>query len=438
MNIPRTPRLSLLALTGLFFFSAAQGSTNDNLAWKFSFGANPAEVGSKTVSANTFYTTELGYGFEPGSEMIDVARHQLGFCTSNKPFYFSVALPEGNYRVTAKLGDEVGESGTTIKAELRRLMVEKVSTTPGEIATRTFIVNIRTPRFGPGETDIVTLKPREKTMEIWAWDDRLTLEFNGPRPCLATLEIIRDDNIPTVYLMGDSTVCDQPVEPWASWGQMLPRFFKQTIAIANHAESGEALRSSRNGHRFDKIFSTMKRGDFVIVQFGHNDEKEKGDGIGAFTSYKTDLLRLMTEIREHGGAPILVTPMHRRTFDEQGHITNSHGDYPEAVRQVAREKSVALIDLHAMSKSFYEALGVKESAAAFSTVNGKVDGTHHNNYGSYELAKCIVNGIKATQPDLARHLIDNLPPFDPAKPDPVDTVKISASSRVSLEKPYGN
>jgi lysophospholipase L1-like esterase len=219
---------------------------------------------------------------------------------------------------------------------------------------------------------------------------------------------------------------------------MLPRFFKADIAIANHAESGEALRSSRHENRFAKIMSTIKHGDYVIIQYGHNDEKEKGEGIGAFTSYKTDLAALVTEAREHGATPVLVTPMHRRTFDANGHITNSHGDYPEAVRQVAREKSVALIDLHAMSKDFYEALGAEKSAAAFAGVGGRVDATHHNSYGSYELAKCIVNGIVANHLDLASHLLKGLPAFDPAHPDPVETYSVPASPQTSVEKPYGN
>jgi len=430
---------SLLTLISLFVSQTAHGSPSDanNATRKFSFGPGAAAAGFTQISANSVYTETLGYGFEPGAAVAAIARTGQSFCTSDKAFYFSVALPEGNYRVTATLGDKNGESDTTVKAELRRLMLEKVKTVPGEIVTRSFIVNIRTPLFGDGK-DTVALKPREKTMEVWAWDNRLTLEFNGTRPCLSTLEITRADDVPTVYLTGDSTVCDQPREPWASWGQMLPRFFKPDIAIANHAQSGEALRSSRSERRFAKIFSTLKRGDFVIIQFGHNDEKEKGAGIGAFNSYKTDLAHLASEVREHGGTPILVTPMHRRTFDEQGHITNSHGDYPEAVRQVAREQSVALIDLNAMSKIFYEALGAEKSAAAFSTVDGKVDGTHHNAYGSYQLARCITNGIAAVQPDLARHLIDNLPAFDPAKPEPVETFFLPASPQVSIEKPYGN
>ena len=90
----------------------------------------------------------------------------------------------------------------------------------------------------------------------------------------------------------------------------------------------------------------MKPGDYLLIQFGHNDEKEKGEGVGAFTTYKADLKKFVAAARERGAIPVLITPVQRRTFDQAGKITNSHGDYPEAVRQVAREENVALIDLH--------------------------------------------------------------------------------------------
>lgn len=431
-----SPALALLALAATNLSAGETESTSH----KFSFAPGAAPAGFTVVASDLSYSDTGGFGFEPGSTTIAKADVKIpggGFCTSDKPFYFSVALPEGNYRVTVTLGDPAGESDTTIKAELRRLMLEQVKTAKGEITTRTFVVNTRTPHID-GSPDDVSLKPREKTMEAWAWDGRLTLEFNGARPCLSTLEIVRADDVPTVYLTGDSTVCDQPSEPWASWGQMLTNFFKPDIAVANHAQSGEALRSSRRAHRFEKIFSTLKKGDVVLIQFGHNDEKEKGEGIGAFTSYKTDLARLVDEVRENGGTPVVVTPMHRRRFDASGKVIDTHGDYPEAVRQVAREKSIALIDLHAMSKDFYEALGAEKSAVAFSTVDGKVDGTHHNAYGAYELAKCIAKSIATLQPDLAKHLTSDFSAFDPAKPDPVETFKIPASPQVSTEKPLGN
>jgi lysophospholipase L1-like esterase len=249
------------------------------------------------------------------------------------------------------------------------------------------------------------------------------------------LEISRVDDATTVYLLGDSTVCDQPNEPYNSWGQMLPRFFKPTVVVANYAESGETLRSSRGAKRLDKVLSVIKPGDFVLIQFGHNDMKEKGEGIGAFTTYQAELKRYVTETRSHGGIPVVVTSMNRRTFDSGGKITNSLGDYPEAVRQVARENNVPLIDLNAMSKPFYESLGPEKSKLAFAPG----DGTHHNNYGSYELARCIVEGIKSNHLEIAKSLVDEaLAPFDPARPDPLESFTIPASPRSTNVKPLGN
>src|SRR5262249_41994846 len=158
-------------------------------------------------------------------------------------------------------------------------------------------------------------------------------------PAVSSIEIERVDDIPTIYLLGDSTVCDQPSEPYNSWGQMLPRFFEPSVAIANHAESGESLKSSLAARRLDKVLSLMKPGDYLFIQYAHNDEKEKGEGVGAFTTFKSDLKTFVTEARKRGGIPVLITPVQRRTF-ASGKITNSHGDYPEAVRLVAREDNV--------------------------------------------------------------------------------------------------
>jgi lysophospholipase L1-like esterase len=332
-----------------------------------------------------------------------------------------VALPEGNYNVTLTLGDAFADAVTTVKAELRRLMLEKVETKPGQFAKRTFAVNVRTPRIeGNGE---VKLKDREKTTEFWAWDDKLTFEFNNERPAVCSIEITRADNLPTIFLLGDSTVADQPREPYNSWGQMLPRFFKPVVAIANHAESGESLRSSLGAKRLDKVLSAMRPGDYLFIQYGHNDEKEKGEGVGAFTTYAADLKNFVTAARQRGGIPVLITPVQRRTFDKDGKITNSHGDYPEAVRRVAKEEKVTLIDLNQMSKLLYEALGQEKSALAFK----EGDGTHHNNYGSYELAKCIVEGIRASKLPIAKYLVTDVPRFDPSHPDPFENFKVPPS-----------
>jgi len=310
-------------------------------------------------------------------------------------------------------------------------LLERVDTELGEFVTRDFSVNVRTPTISTGGE--VKLKDRERTSEQWAWDEKLTLEFNGARPSISSLKIEKV-SVPTVFLLGDSTVCDQPGEPYASWGQMITRFFGGKVAIANHAESGESLKSSLVAKRLDKVLSLMRRGDYLLIQYGHNDEKEKGEGVGAFTTYKASLKQFVTATKRKGGIPILITPMHRRTFDANGKITNSHGDYPEAVRQAAKEEKVALIDLTAMSKDIYESLGRDGSGVMFK----EGDGTHHNAYGAYELAKAIVQSIRDQNLPLQHFLIKDLKIFDPKHPDQFNSFTIPPSPAVTNLKPLGN
>jgi lysophospholipase L1-like esterase len=397
--------------------------------YNFSFAPSAAPEGFIRVSPDEQYTDDSGYGFEPGYSPVSVDRGNAGFITSDKPFYFSVALPEGNYNVTLKLGDPNGESTTTVKAELRRLMLENIKTTGGQIVTKTITVNIRTPKISTGGH--VILKPREATTEAWAWDGKLTLEFNGKRPCIDSISISPAD-VPTVYILGDSTVCDQPLEPWNSWGQMLTRFLKPGVAVSNQAESGETADGSLRAHRLAKVLSTMKPGDYLFVQFGHNDMKEKGPGIGAYTSYTANLKQFVDGARAKGGLPILITSVNRKTMDSTGHVTNSLKDYPDAVRQLAKAENVPLIDLNATTKTLYEAIGPKNLSKAF------VDGTHHNAYGSYEIAKSVVQGILDDKLDLAKFVVDDFKPFDPAHPDLLESLTVPPSPKVSTTAPSGN
>jgi lysophospholipase L1-like esterase len=399
--------------------------------FKFDFGSGKVASGWIQVLPTTLYSKQLGYGFDLNSKVTAVDRAGddplcSDFCTSDQPFFFSVALPEGNYDVSITLGDLTGETHTTVKAESRRLMVEQAKTAAGKFISRTFTVNIRTARLSSsGE---VRLKSREfGPPMVLHWDDKLTIEFNGVRPCVCAMEIAKAPDAITVFLAGDSTVTDQPREPWNSWGQMLPRFFKPGVAIANHAESGESLPSFLAAKRFDKILSTIKSGDYLFIQFGHNDQKDKRPNAGPFTTYKTNLLRFVAEARQRGGIPVLVTPMERKA----GVTQDTLGDFPAAVREVAKEQHVPLIDLYAMSKTLYSALG-KNLDQAFQ------DGTHHNNYGSYELAKCIIEGIKSNKLGLTRFLVDDVSAFDPGHPDPVASFTVPASPLRSTEKPEGN
>ncbi len=396
--------------------------------FKFDFGSGEVESGYIQILPTTVYTSELGYGFESTTQVTAVDRAGedalcSDFCTGDQPFYFSVKLPEGNYNVTVKLGDQCGESTTTIKAELRRLMLENVQTASGKFETRRMTVNTRTPKIPSG--GVVRLKDREKTTELWAWDEKLTLEFNDTCPCVCALEVVGADDVPTVYILGDSTVCDQPLEPWNSWGQMLTRFFKPGVAVANHAESGESIRSSLRAGRVDKVMSLVKAGDYLFIQFGHNDMKDRSPN--AVETYKSNLKRLVADVRAKGVTPVLVTSMERKS----GLKKDTLGDYPAKVRDVADEDKVALIDLHVMSKILYKALGS-------SLNNAFQDGTHHNNYGSYQLAKCIVEGIRQNKLDLSEYIVDDFQGFDPAHPDPVDSFRIPLSQEKTIGAPDGS
>ncbi len=405
----------------LLLLGIAARAQNPPPAFHFDFGSGEPAPGHVKVRPDTRYTEQLGYGWEDSNGRA-VNRGD------KPPFYFSVKVPEeGNYKVTVTFGDAEAESVATVKAELRRLMVEKVMTAPGHFETRTFLVNVRRPQIPGGLT--VKMRESEAQWETRAWDDKLTLEFANSRPATGAVEIEKSGPLPTLFLIGDSASADLWQEPYCTWGQMLPRFFLPEIAIANHGESAETLREFMAENRLAKVVSAVKPGDYVFVQMGANDRKEEGPpGIGPFTSFKTDLKHYVAEIRGHGAAPVLITSSQRLIFAGK-QFSDTLGDYPEAVRQVAREESVPLIDLAAMSRILFEAIGPGEIAKA------SADTSHTNNYGAYELAKCIVEGIRKAQLPIARYLVD-LPPFDPAHPDPAAKFDLPAEPFVKVANPY--
>ena len=159
-----------------------------------------------------------------------------------------------------------------MRAESRRLFLENISTRKGEFLTYRFTVNKRNTIISDGEK--VQIKEREKNK--LNWDDKLTFEFNGDAPCLASLKIEPVNDVVTVFLAGNSTVVDQDNEPWASWGQMIPRFFDEHVCFANYAESGERADTFIKAGRLKKALTQMKEGDYMFIEFGHNDQKLKG------------------------------------------------------------------------------------------------------------------------------------------------------------------
>jgi lysophospholipase L1-like esterase len=432
MNGPMTllsflGKTSILCLSLLFSLSCTTGK---NKNYQFYFGEGNKK-GFVKITEQTIYGVNSPYGYDLDSTP-----------AGNDPFFFSIDLPEGNYKVTVTLGDRDQSTNTTIKSESRRLMLENIDVPKGETASKSFIVNIRNTKIG--EKDSVRIKPRE--IGKLNWDDKLTIEVNGIQAGLQTM-VIESVSVPTVFLAGNSTVVDQDNEPWCGWGQMLPRFLKPAIAVANYAESGEAGNSFISAKRFAKILSQMKEGDYLMIEFGHNDQKQKGENRGPYTSYKESLKYMIDETRRKGATPILITPMHRRRFDDNNRVINTLGEYPDAMRQLAEEEDVMLIDLNNMSKVLYEAWGPEESKKAFvhypaGTFPGQTetleDNTHFNAYGGYQLCKCVLKGLIENESPLKEYIVEDYGRFDPAQPDDIDNFLIPPTPFYSVIKPDGN
>ncbi len=422
-------------------------------SFKFDFGSGKTAPGYIQITPETKFTYQSGYGIDQGSivESIDRGGDALrgDFITSKNPFYFSVKLPDGNYDVKVLLGDVKGTSAATVRVENRRLMLENIRTQYGNISTQTFSVHIRDSliRDNDGKViDKVRLKPRE--VSYLHWDNLLTIEFNDSLPKVCAIEITPNKKATTIFLAGNSTVVDQDREPWAAWGQMFPRFLiPEKVIVANYAESGETLKAFKGEKRLAKIWTMVKPRDYLFIEFAHNDQKPGSSHLDPFTTYKETLKEWIEEARKRNVTPVLVTSMHRRNFDSSGRIINTLSDFPEAMRQTAKEENVALIDLNTMSKTIYEAWGEKGSIKAFVHYPANTfpnqpqelkDDTHFNPYGAYELAMCIVSSIRQQHLPSEKFIRKDIPLFDPARPLPAEKFYWPQSAFVSSTKPDGN
>jgi len=418
--------------------------------FKFDFGGNRIEKGFIPISSNSKFDKKIGYGFMDisGLKSVDNGGNALtgDFIASDKPFYFSVAIPEGNYDIQLNLGDSKGTSETTVRVENRRLMLNDVKTKKGEITEKQITVHVKDSiiRNQNGiEIGIVKLKPRER--KYLHWDNLLTIEFNDKAPKVCSVIIQPSKTAKTIFITGDSTVVDAQYEPWASWGQMLPYFFvPNEVVIANYAESGETLKAFEDRHRIDKIWNKIKPGDYLFIQFGHNDQKY---GNSTKSGYRKRLKEWILKAKQLGAIPVLVTSMNRRVFDENNKIVNTLDDFPDAMREIAKEENVYLIDLNALSKTLFEAMGPEAAKKAFvyypansypNQATALADDTHFNTYGAYELAKCVVKSIVDENLPLKKYISKSYKNFNPNKPDDIEKFHWPESIFMETLKPDGN
>lgn len=212
----------------------------------------------------------------------------------------------------------------------------------------------------------------------------------------------------TLYCIGDSTMAnkkDPDKNPEHGWAQVLQPFFKDNIVVENKAVNGRSTKSFLNENRWDSIYKKLKKGDYVMIEFGHNDEKTEDPSryTNPHTSYRYNLIRFVKETREKGAFPILLTSIARRNFNDKGVLIPTHGDYPLETRLVAQEYKVPFIDLEYYTELLEQSYGAEKSKQLHLHFKAgensyykedKIDDTHLSLKGATEIAQIVVNQIK--------------------------------------------
>ena len=230
--------------------------------------------------------------------------------------------------------------------------------------------------------------------------------------------VVYPQNSPvTIFLAGDSTMAPKLPEkrPETGWGELFGGFFvNDKVRIENRAMNGRSTKTFINEGRWQSIVDDMKKGDYVFVQFGHNDSsKEKGERYTPPADYRQNLTRFVSEARSKGGFPVLLTPVMRRRFDKDGKFYDTHGEYPDIVRAVARELKVPLIDMHGLSEVVIVQYGGEGSRKLFLQLkpgenpnypNGIEDDTHFSPLGALEMVRLVVAGIRVEKLKIRKYL----------------------------------
>lgn len=220
-----------------------------------------------------------------------------------------------------------------------------------------------------------------------------------------------------VYLIGDSTMSTKDVNayPETGWGMPFAHFFDSTVTVENHAKNGRSTRTFISENRWQPIVDKLKKGDYVFIQFGHNDESEKK--VERYTTpeqYKANLIKFVSDTRAKKATPILLTPVARRKFDDEGNVMETHLIYSDVVRTLAAELQVSLIDLDKKSMELYQELGKKNSKMLFLKLEpgehpnfpeGKNDNTHFNELGARKIAQIVLSEVKRLNLELSQRIV---------------------------------
>lgn len=221
----------------------------------------------------------------------------------------------------------------------------------------------------------------------------------------------------TIFMAGDSTMAIKETKayPETGWGMPFQYFFDSTVSIVNKAKNGRSTKTFISEGLWSSIIDNVTAGDYVIIQFGHNDEsKEKVERYTTPEEYKTNILRFINETKAKNATPILLTPVSRRKFDKQGNAVETHEIYSAIVRSIAKETNVLFIDADEQTKALYQSFGEKNSTLLFLQLQpgehpnypeGKNDNTHFNELGARLVAQLILKALQSGCPDIASRII---------------------------------
>lgn len=394
--------------------------------YQFDFGPGATAEDYVKVDAGVSYSPAVRYGFADISKVNGVDRGSSDALKSDfvvpQDTSFNVDLPNGDYTVSLIAGDSAGDTDIGIKVE----SIQKVQ-----------------------QTSKAAGQYLEMSFDIAMVDGQMNFVFSGTKPNLNALVITkrpeREANLlPTVYLAGDSTVqtYDPYWKPQAGWGQMIADFFSDEVTFKNHAIGGRSSKSFIFEGRLDEVLRTIQPGDYFFIQFGHNDATiSVPDRYASPEDYKIYLKTYIDGTRQRGATPILVTPMGRRDYNvEDGKFNVSFLEYVVAMKEVANELGVDLVDLSKLSVDYYNSIGFEATQSVFLHLdagiygafpNGSADNTHFQEYGAIQMARLVAQGTEQLNIPLSSFVEDiKQPEAVPSKPKGVVAGSISNAGAV--------
>jgi len=332
-------------------------------------GSSTGSGGSNSAGTGSSGGGSGGSAGSTGSVPIDPALRQK--CTGTNPIVCHLDAPDGNWDVTVDLGSDTSAGNSRVAAETRHYFGDARATTVGAHELINFTANVRMEKHDGGQS---------------APSNILDLVIDGSAPQLRGIGIRSAPKAATIFVAGDSTLCDwvgtntsAVNDDETGWAQALAQYFSPGVAVANYADSGETA-----GGFYSKFFTqakaALKAGDYVFVQFGHNDQKDAN----AVASYKTNLMKYVQDARDKQATPVLFTPVSRSSGSD---ADPGFGGLDQQVRDLAAAENVAYIDLTVLSRNYYKT--VPSKAALFAD-----SGTHLSSVGANAVAGLVATAIK--------------------------------------------